>query len=126
MGAESIVLVIWMMMGITAAAAVEGGDAERGEIVFRRACAVCHTVVAGYHKDGPSLHGIYARRAGSMPFYTRYRSIDDLDVVWNEETLDRWLADPRAFLDGRDTTMTFKLSNPDDRADVIAYLKTIR
>lgn len=124
--AARVAAALCTIVGITAATAVETGDAERGESVFRRACAVCHTVVAGYHKDGPSLHGVFGRPAGSMPFYTRYRGVDDLGVVWDEETLDRWLADPRAFLGGRDTTMTFKLADPDDRADVIAYLKTIR
>jgi cytochrome c len=102
------------------------GDAGRGESVFRSACGVCHTVVAGYHKDGPSLHGVFGRPAGSVGSFTGYRGMKGLDVVWDEAALDGLLADPRAFLGGANTSMTFRLQNEQDRADVIAYLKTIR
>jgi cytochrome c len=102
------------------------GDAGRGESVFRSACGVCHTVVAGYHKDGPSLHGVFGRPAGSVQSFTRYRGMKGLDVVWDEAALDGLLADPKAFLGGANTSMTFRLQNEQDRADVIAYLKTIR
>ena len=109
-----------------AAGGAATGDAGRGESVFRRACAVCHTAIAGYHKEGPSLHGIVGRPAGSVPSFTSYKGMKDLDVVWDEMALDGWLADPRAFLGGNNTSMTFKLESEQDRADVIAYLKTIR
>ena len=102
------------------------GDARRGESVFRRACGVCHTIVAGYHKEGPSLYGIFGRPAGSVRSFTGYKGIKALDVVWDEAALNGWLADPRAFLGGNNTSMTFRLENEQDRADVIAYLKTIR
>lgn len=111
---------------MTPGAGAAAGDAEPGESVFRRECALCHTAVAGYHKEGPSLRGVFGRPAGSVPSYTRYKGISSLDVVWDEEALDRWLADPRAFLDGRDTSMMFRLENEQDGADVIAYLKKIR
>lgn len=101
------------------------GDARRGEDVFSRACAVCHATLAGYHKQGPSLSAVVGRRAGTAPAFTRYMGLRDSDVIWNEGALDRWLADPRGFLGGRDTNMTFKLPDARDRADVIAYLKAL-
>lgn len=124
------VMIVTFGQPAAASGAVTGesvtGDAERGKSVFRRACAVCHTAIAGYHKEGPSLHGIVGRPAGSVPSFTRYKGLKGLDVVWDETALGGWLADPRAFLGSNNTSMTFKLESEQDRADVIAYLKTIR
>ncbi len=124
--ARTLAATLYGVMMLTSGADAAAGDARRGESVFRRACAVCHTAVAGYHKEGPSLHGIFGRPAGSARAFTSYRGMKGLDVVWDEATLDGWLADPRAFLGGNSTSMTFRLEDEQDRADVIAYLKTIR
>lgn len=103
--------------------ALAGGDADRGKELFEENCAVCHTMTPGYNKEGPSLAGIYGKHAGTVPLFTHYLGLKGVDVVWTDETLDAWLTDPRAFLGGRDTRMTFKLTDPTARADVIAYLK---
>jgi cytochrome c len=100
------------------------GDAARGERLFARTCAVCHSPVKGLDKEGPSLAGVYGRRAGAVPFFANYRALRGIDIVWDQQSLNAWLADPRAFA-GRDTTMSVKLVDPQDRADVIAYLKTL-
>lgn len=100
------------------------GDVGRGTEVFSRNCAVCHSVIAGLHKVGPSLAGVFGRQAGAVPFFTNYRALRDLDVVWDEQSLDAWLADPQGFT-GRPSAMTVKLAEPQARADVIAYLKTL-
>lgn len=102
------------------------GDAGRGEAVFQTRCAVCHALAPEYHKEGPSLHGVYGRAAGRAPFFPRYRGLKGADFVWTEDALDRFLADPRAFLGGRDTKMTLKLEDARARADVIAFLRTVR
>jgi cytochrome c2 len=47
-------------------------------------------------------------------------------IVWDERTLDAWLADPRGLLDGKNTAMTLRLNDAEQRDDVIAYLKTLR
>lgn len=110
----------------TAGGAPINGDAARGKQLFERECAVCHTVVPGFHKEGPSLYGIYGRRAGSAAVFTRYKGLKRADFAWSDEALDRWLADPRAFLGGGDTAMILKVGNPRERADIIAYLRTLR
>lgn len=102
-----------------------GGDARRGEAVFTGECAVCHSTIAGWHKEGPALAGVFGRRAGTAPEYTGYRALRGMNIVWSEDTLDAWLADPRGF-GGRDTLMTVKLTDAAARADVIAYLRTLR
>ena len=102
------------------------GDAGRGADLFEHRCAVCHALQPEYHKEGPSLHGVYGRAAGTAPFFPRYVGLKGVDVTWDDDTLDRFLADPRAFLDGRYTTMTLRLADAGSRADVIAYLKSVR
>jgi cytochrome c len=101
------------------------GDAGRGEAVFAGKCAVCHSVRAGWNKEGPSLAGVFGRHAGTAADFTGYRALRGLDVVWSEASLDAWLADPKGFT-GRDSAMPAKLADPQERADVIAYLRRLR
>lgn len=101
------------------------GDARRGADIFAGKCAVCHSTTAGWNKEGPSLAGVFGRRAGSAPEFTGYRALRGLDVVWSEQSLDAWLADPKGF-SGRNSAMPVKLADAKARADVIAYLRTLR
>jgi cytochrome c len=101
-------------------------DAAEGKRVFGAHCAVCHSIKPEFHKEGPSLAGVYGRRAGTAPFFPHYQALKGSNVVWTDETLDAWLADPRGFAGGRSTGMTLKLTDPNARASVIAYLKTLR
>jgi cytochrome c len=102
------------------------GSVTNGKAIYQKQCLVCHAVEPEFHKEGPSLAGVYGRRAGTAPFFAGYKSLKGADVVWDEVTLDAWLADPRGFAGGRDTGMTLHLDDPAQRADVIAFLKTLR
>ena len=62
-----------------------------------------------------------AAAARSPPDYSYSDALKSSNIVWNEETLDKWLTDPQAFVPG--VRMFFHLDSPQDRADVIAYLK---
>jgi cytochrome c len=106
--------------GPQGAAAV--GEPERGAQVFR-SCAACHSLEPGQHRTGPSLAGILGRHAGTVEGFARYSSaLEQADVTWTEETLDRWLADPQALIPGN--SMTFPgIRDEQARADLIAYLK---
>jgi cytochrome c len=72
---------------------------------------------------GPSLAGIWGRRAGGLPSFTRYSAaLKSADLVWSDETLDRWLADPAHYIPGN--RMTFPgMKDARLRADLIAFLK---
>ena len=65
--------------------------------------------------------GVYGRRAGSVEGYVYSRALKNSAVVWNEETLDTWLRDPRSFIAGQ--RMNVRVKKPRDRGDIISYLK---
>ena len=77
----------------------------------------------GEHTDkGPSLHGIFGRKAGSAEGYAYSEAMKSAGVVWTDETLDAFLADSQGVVPGN--TMNFSsLRKPEDRAAVIAYLR---
>ena len=94
------------------------GDPARGERVYE-ACQDCHSL--DKNDVGPRHRGIFGRKAGSLPDYDYSQALKSANIVWNEETLDKWLTDPQAVAPG--AKMFFHLDNSQDRADVIAYLK---
>ncbi len=94
------------------------GDAARGETLYQ-ACQDCHSL--DKNDVGPRHRGVFGRRAASLPDYDYSDALKSANIVWNEETLDKWLTDPQAVAPG--AKMFFHLDNPQDRADVIAYLK---
>lgn len=98
------------------------GDVARGDRIFMQ-CRTCHAVEPGVNKVGPSLHGIVGRESGTIPNFRYSNANKNSDVIWDEATLFAYLENPRQFMPG--TTMSFVgLRQPQQRADVIAYLKT--
>ena len=98
---------------------------EPGEIVFKKNCAICHTLEAGKNKIGPSLAGVVDRKAGSVPGFTYSAANKNSGYIWDEQTLDTYLADPKKFMPC--TKMVFAgLKNPEDRKSLIEYLKEHR
>ena len=100
------------------ASAAPAGDPARGEEIYQ-ACGDCHSL--DENDVGPRHRGVYGRKAGSLPDYDYSDALKNANIVWSEETLDKWLTNPQAFIPG--AKMTFHLDNSQDRADVIAYLK---
>ena len=99
------------------------GDATRGERVFG-ACAACHSLESDRNMTGPSLAGVWNRKAGSLASFRRYSpALKSSNVVWDDKTLDAWIADPQRVVPGN--TMTFPgVKDATQRADLLAFLKT--
>ena len=116
------VVAVCLLTGAVAAPALAEGDPAKGEQVFRR-CKACHVIDAETNRLGPHLVGVYGRDAGAVEGYAYSSGLADADFAWDEATLDPWLEDPRAYIPG--SKMVLKLSKPEDRADVIAYLKSL-
>ena len=114
---------------LAACAAYSGdlnGDAARGRELFAtNSCVACH----GVRKEdtsmvGPSLFGIVGRKAGTAPsLLGASEGLKNYGVIWSAETLDEFLANPDAKVPG--TPMAGVLADPQQRADVIAYLFTL-
>ena len=114
---------IGLLMVAVAHRADAAGDPEAGAQVFRT-CAACHTLEPGAHRTGPSLAGVFGRKAGTAAGFHRYsQALRSVDLVWRDDTLDAFLADPQGFLPGNH--MTFPgIQEQSARADLIAFLQT--
>ncbi len=101
------------------------GDPARGKELFQsNACSTCHGVTEGDNgKVGPNLLGLFGRKAGTTPALLGSENLKKYGVTWNAETLDEFLANPNAKVPG--TAMVGLLADPQQRADVIAYLATL-
>ena len=94
-------------------------DALRGEQIYVR-CMACHALASD--RVGPRHCGLFGRRAGSIPGYPYSDAMKNSRIVWNDKTLDRFLASPTTVVPG--TAMTYDgIADAGERADLIAYLK---
>ncbi len=105
----------------SAVATYHPGNPVRGKQTFRF-CAFCHSLKPGEIRAGPSLAGLFGRNAGSVKGFRYSKALKESAVVWDERTLDAWLANPWKFVPGN--RMRFRgLKSPEIRANVIVYLK---
>jgi cytochrome c len=102
------------------------GDAASGKELFMASgCPACHGVTKEDNaKVGPNLVGVVGRQAGTTQSLLGSENLKKYGVTWNAETLDEFLANPSAKVPG--TTMGGILTDPQQRADVIAYLSTLK
>ena len=98
------------------------GDASRGQQGFR-ACAPCHSLEVDRNMTGPSLAGLWGRKAGSLPSFERYSdALKSSGIIWEDRSLDGWLTDPQRMVP--DNVMPFDgIKDAQVRADLMAFLK---
>ncbi len=110
--------------------AVAAGDATKGAELFKSTCGLCHQIGPGAKTlVGPELNGIVGRKAASTnyPMYSDImKTLGNFGVVWTEENLDRWITNPKAVLPGTYMTVFPGVPDANDRANLIAYLKTFK
>jgi cytochrome c len=106
------------------------GDATKGKASYSK-CAICHQVGAGAKTQvGPELNGIIGRKAASVADYAMYsagmKKLAEEGFVWNEQNLDKWIANPKAMLPDSPMALAFQgVPDAGERTDIIAYLKTV-
>ena len=96
------------------------GDLARGEVRFQE-CAACHKLDAGSNGVGPSLHGVFERKAGELADFRYSPALKRSGISWSPQTLEAYLTDPQALVPGN--RMPYAgMADPQGRADLIAYL----
>jgi len=107
------------------AIAAQAGDAAAGEKIFKTQCGACHSPLAGKNLVGPSLFGVVGRKSGSIEGFRYSAANKAAEIEWTEDKLDTYLQNPKAMVPG--TIMTYVgLKNETQRADLIAYLATLK
>src|SRR5215469_7334563 len=103
-------------------AAPSEDNAARGQRAFG-ACAACHSLQSDQNMTGPSLAGLWNRKAGSLTSFSRYSSaLQSANIVWDDKTLDEWINDPQHLVPANE--MTFAgIKDARERADLLGFLK---
>jgi len=92
---------------------------KRGKELFEKRCGGCHAL--DRDKEGPRLGGVYGRTAGSIPSFQYSAGVKKSKIVWMDDTLNAWLTNTESVVPDND--MAFRVENPDERREIIAYLK---
>jgi cytochrome c len=117
----------WLVVGgaivafiVTSTSLIRAADVDRGKAVFEQ-CAACHSLDGSGDYDGPTLKDVIGRKAGSLEEYRYSAAMKRSDVVWDGSTLDKYVADPQAFIPGN--RMAFAgIADKGERDDLIAFL----
>ena len=99
--------------------ALAAGDVDAGLALYQTRCAACHSL--DYNGVGPAHRGVFGRQAAHAPGFAYSDALKASHVVWDEASLDRWLADPEKFAPGQ--RMGISVPEEAARRDLIAYLK---
>ena len=110
---------------IHAKTASAAGDPAAGKLVYEEECSECHSI-EGKNKKGPTLKGVFGRKAGTVADYADYSDgMKNSGIVWAEDKLDQYLTMPRKFVPG--AKMKYEgLADAKARADLIAFITTLK
>jgi len=94
-------------------------DAQAGQALFEKRCAGCHGLDGA--KEGPPLRTVYGRKAGTAAGFEYSEALKNSRIVWDDATLNQWLTSTESLV--RDNDMDFAVPKPEERAEIIQYLK---
>ena len=98
-------------------------DMDAGRREFNRSCQSCHSLKRGEVIEGPSLAGVFGRRAGSLIEYNYSETMRNSNIIWTEDALDDYLASPLTTMGTGIDMMAHGIRDDDTRADLIEFLK---
>ena len=101
------------------------GDADNGALIYEEACAQCHRIIPGSNKKGPQLMNIYGAPAADLADYNYSDELTASGWIWDAKTLDSYIADAEKAMPGS-KMLADPMPDARERADVIAYLSTLR
>jgi cytochrome c len=98
------------------------GSVGRGAQVFAQ-CANCHSLEPDRNLAGPTLHGLFGRKAGSQPGYQYSRAMRRAKLIWSEDTLSMYLAAPQKVVPQDAAASACRVRDPTELGDLLAYLR---
>jgi cytochrome c len=102
-------------------AGAAGPTPGAGKELFARRCSGCHDTDS--NKEGPRLRGVVGRKAGTVAGYPYSDALRNSGITWTGELLTKWLENPEALV--KDNDMEFRVSNAEERAALVAWLKSL-
>lgn len=119
---SSVSLLVTIGVLATGAAWAAEGDPAAGKRIYNQ-CAACHSLVKDKNGLGPSLHSVIGRKSATAPGFKNYSpAMQKAAIVWTEDNIGKYLADPKAFIPGN-RMIYVGLKKEEDRANLIAFLK---
>jgi cytochrome c len=112
------VLAAFVLLVVGSSRFAAGQSTGSSKETFEKRCGGCHALERD--KEGPRLHGVYGRVAGSVESFQYSEALKKSKVTWTDETLEQWLTDTEKLVPGND--MTFHVEKAAERAEIIAYL----
>src|ERR1700750_3303242 len=119
-GFSAVILILTALMLFPRISHAEADD-DHGKQLFEKRCTGCHSL--DQDKEGPRLRGVYGRQAGKVPGFKYSAALQSSVITWDDAFLDRWLTNPDSLM--ADNDMAFRVVKPDERADIIRYLKAV-
>jgi cytochrome c len=111
-------MAVWLV-AVTLSIPGQAQSPDSGKELFQKRCGGCHAL--DRDKEGPRLHGVYGRTAGSVDSFQYSDALKKSKIVWAEDTLDRWLTSTERLVP--DNEMTFHVEKAEERTAIIAFLK---
>ncbi len=112
------------MAGVEPAFLKNPDEMDNGERQFARKCSICHSLTPDdQRRAGPTLHGIFGRKAGTLPEYFYSDTLQDSDIIWDDETINALFdLGPDHYIPGSKMPMQ-RIAAEQDRIDLIAFLR---
>ncbi len=112
------------MAGVEPAFLKNPDEMDNGERQFARKCSICHSLTPDdQRRAGPTLHGIFGRKAGTLPEYFYSDTLQDSDIIWDDETINALFdLGPDHYIPGSKMPMQ-RIAAEQDRNDLIAFLR---
>ena len=99
----------------------DGQGAQDGKALFEKRCTGCHALDADH--EGPRLRGVVGRAAGTVKTFKYSEALKNAKHTWDEAKLENWLTDTESVVPDND--MSFRVPKQEERAAIIAYLKSL-
>jgi cytochrome c len=117
----ALAVLLLVVSSVVLPSPAEAQSGQDGQALFQKRCSGCHALDADH--EGPRLRGVVGRAAGSVKTFQYSEALKNAKHVWNDANLDKWLTDTESVVPDND--MSFQVPKAEERAAIIAYLKSL-